>query len=342
MKRNEFIKSSAGLIAGGLALSSFANAVTTQDLGEKILPKALVPGDLIAITAPAGSIWNKAHIDKIEKLLHEQGFKTTLGKTVYEQDGYLAGNDELRATELMNFFNDKSVKGIVTMRGGWGCARILDRLDYNIIRANPKIIIGFSDITSLINAIYVRTGIITYHGPCGYSSWGDFTMNYVKKAIAIGTQYVMKNPADYVAELKTWVSGKAKGDLIGGNLTVLVSMIGTAYEPDWQHKILFLEEIGEEPYRVDRMLWQLKQRGVFLKINGLVLGSFKDCEPEEPEKSFALEEVFDQHFAQVQFPVYQGAAFGHIGPKFTLPIGVWAEMDADEFTLRTLERSVGI
>lgn len=342
MKRNEFIKSSAGLLAGGLALSSFTNPGAEPDLRDKILPKALVPGDLIAITAPAGSIWNKAHIDKIEKLLHEQGFKTTLGKTVYEQDGYLAGNDELRATELMDFFKDKSVKGIVTMRGGWGCARILDRLDYDIIRVNPKIIIGFSDITSLINAIYVRAKIITYHGPCGYSSWGDFTMTYVKKALAIGTPYVMKNPFDYAAELKTWVPGKATGELIGGNLTVVVSMVGTVYEPDWQQKILFLEEIGEEPYRVDRMLWQLKQRGVFEQIKGVVLGSFKDCEPEEPEKSFDLEQVFAQHFVKASFPVYQGAAFGHIGPKFTLPIGVLAEMDADEFTIKTLERSVGM
>ena len=117
-------------------------------------------------------------------------------------------------------------------------------------------------------------------------------------------------------------------------------MIGTDYEPDWNNKILFLEEIGEEAYRVDRMLWQLKQRGVFQKVNGVVLGSFRDCEAEEAEKSFSLQEIFDQHFVQVNFPVYQGATFGHLAPKFTLPIGIKAEMDADNFTIRTLEKSV--
>ncbi len=343
MKRSDFIKSSAGLVAGTTLLSSFTKADSDyQDaIKSSPLPRRLVKGDLVGITAPAGSIWNKAHIDKIEKLLHEQGFKTRLGKTLYEQDGYLAGNDNMRAAELMEFFEDKSVKAIVTMRGGWGCARILDLLDYDLIRNNPKIIIGFSDITSLINAIYRNSGLITYHGPCGYSSWGDFTMSQVTTALVIGKPFLLKNPTNYKDDLKTWIPGKSQGKLIGGNLTVMTSLIGTTHEPNWRDKILFLEEIGEEPYRVDRMLWQMKQSGVFNLINGLVLGSFKDCVPEEPHKSFSLDEVFSQHFSNAKFPVYQGAAFGHITPKFTLPIGVLAEMDADNFTIRTLDRSVG-
>ena len=340
MKRSEFIKSSAGLIAGSALLTSFSDGKSGYQDRTKIYPKALAKGDTIGITAPSGSIWNKWHIEKIEGILKAQGFKTRFGQTCYEQDGYLAGSDELRAAELMAFYEDKAVKGIVTMRGGWGCARILDRLDYETIRQNPKIIIGFSDITSLINAIYERAKVITYHGPCGYSSWGDFTMKHVKNILASGTPYTLRNPSDFRDDLKTWVSGKAQGVLIGGNLTVVVSMIGTAYEPYWPGKILFLEEIGEEPYRVDRMLWQMRQAGVFNEINGLVLGSFKNCEPEEPEKSFSLDEVFQQHFSNATFPVYQGAAFGHITPKFTLPIGVSAEIDANEFTIRTLERSV--
>jgi muramoyltetrapeptide carboxypeptidase len=300
----------------------------------------LVRGDLIGITAPSGSIWNKSHIDKIQGILHAEGFKTKLGKTLYEQDGYLAGNDKLRASELMDFYADKSIKAIVTMRGGWGCARILDQLDYELIRNNPKIIVGFCDITSLVNAIYKKTGVVTYHGPCGYSSWGDFTMKHVIASMVNGEPFTMVNPGNYKNDLKTWVSGKAKGNLIGGNLSVVVAMVGTEFEPNWKNSILFLEEIGEEPYRVDRMLWQMKQAGAFHQINGLVLGSFKNCEPEEPEKSFSLDQVFKQHFAEAKFPVYQGAAIGHIAPKFTLPIGVYSEIDADNFTIRTLERSV--
>jgi muramoyltetrapeptide carboxypeptidase len=226
------------------------------------------------------------------------------------------------------------------MRGGWGCARMLDLLDYQVIAANPKIIMGFSDITSLINAVYAKTGMITYHGPCGYSSWGDFTKKEVSKALLSGAPFKMKNPPENREVLRTLTSGTAEGRLVGGNLTVIQSMIGTEYEPNWNKKILFLEEIGEESYRVDRMLWQLKQRKVFDKISGLVLGSFKDCEPEEPEKSFSLDEIFMQHFLDCGFPVYQGASFGHLAPKFTLPIGVKAEMDASAQTITTLEKSV--
>lgn len=342
MKRSDFIKSGAGLIVGAAGLSSFATNQGVVEKRSKLIAKCMVPGDLVALTAPAGSIWNKSHIEKVEKILNDKGFKTVRGETLYMQEGYLAGSDEVRAKEFMDFIANKSVKAIVTMRGGWGCGRILDLLDYDVIRANPKIIMGFSDITSLINAIYTRTGLVTFHGPCGYSSWGDFTVDYVTYALVGGQSFRMKNPTDFVADLKTWVAGKATGELIGGNLTVITSIIGSRYEPKWDDKILFLEEIGEEPYRVDRMLWQLKQNNVFDKIKGLVIGSFKDCDPEEPEKSFSLAEVFEQHFTRLKIPVYQGAAIGHISPKFTVPIGVLAEMDATAFTITTLERCVEI
>ncbi|MBD3636208.1 MAG: LD-carboxypeptidase [Crocinitomicaceae bacterium] len=336
MNRRRFIYNTAGLAIGSYALTSLQPELTEPSKK----PKGLIKGDLIGITGPAGSIWNKAHITKIENKMSELGFATRLGQTLYEQDGFLAGNDEMRANEFMEMIEDTSVRAILTMRGGWGCARILDRLDYEVIAKNPKIIMGFSDITSLVNAIQTKTGLVTYHGPCGYSSWGDFTTSQVINSVVIGKPYTMKNPTDYTEDLKTWSSGKATGKLIGGNLTVISSMVGTSFEPNWNDKILFLEEIKEEPYRVDRMLWQLKQAGVYQKVSGIVLGSFRKCVPEEPEKSFSLEEIFEQHFKNVPFPVYQGASFGHITPKFTLPIGVMAEMDADAYTITTLEKSV--
>lgn len=336
MDRRKFILNSAGLAVGTYVLTSLQNE--TPLTVKK--PKGLIKGDLIGVTGPAGSIWNKAHITKIEGIMDELGFKTKMGQTLYEQDGFLAGDDDMRATELMDMFKDKSIRAILTMRGGWGCARILDKLDYDVIKANPKIIMGFSDITSLVNAIHVKTGLVTFHGPCGYSSWGSFTKDQVIKNLAVGEPFTMKNPADNLTDLKTWSSGKAKGRLIGGNLTVVVSMVGTDYEPDWNNRILLLEEIKEEPYRVDRMLWQLKQAGVFDQISGLVIGSFRKCTPEEPEKSFTLEQIFEQHFKDAKFPVYQGASFGHITPKFTLPLGILAEMDADAQTITILERIV--
>ncbi|OIQ37233.1 MAG: hypothetical protein BM555_01105 [Crocinitomix sp. MedPE-SWsnd] len=336
MKRRKFIKNSAGLAIGAYALSSFQDKIESPSKK----PKGLIKGDLIGITAPAGSIWNKAHVTKIERILADLGFRTIVGESNYLQEGFLAGSDEIRAKELMGMFQDKSIRAILTMRGGWGCARILDLLDYKVIAANPKVVMGFSDITSLVNAIYTKTGLVTYHGPCGYSSWGDFSTQQVVNCLVKGQPYTMKNPTNNLEDLKTWNSGTAQGKLVGGNLTVISSMIGTSFEPNWNDKILFLEEIKEEPYRVDRMLWQLKQAEVFHKINGVVLGSFRKCEPEEPEKSFSLDEIFKQHFTTVPFPVYQGASFGHIAPKFTLPIGVNVEMDADNFTIRTLEKSV--
>lgn len=337
MKRKEFIKRTAGLAAGSVLLSSFEQQ---QAVKPRLLPPRLEHGDTIALTAPSGSVWNKSHIRKIENLMSEWGFKTVVGDSCHQQDGFLAGNDQLRASEFMAYMEDKSIKALLTMRGGWGCARMLDLLDYETIAANPKIIMGFSDITSLINAIYAKTGMITYHGPCGYSSWGDFTKQEVTKALVSGDPFVMENPNENRGDLRTLTSGLAEGELIGGNLTVIQSMLGTDYEPNWKGKILFLEEIGEEPYRVDRMFWQLKQNGVFDQINGLVLGSFRDCETEEPEKSFSLNEIFMQHFLDARFPVYMGASFGHLAPKFTLPIGVRAEIDAGAQRIRTLEKSV--
>jgi len=336
MKRRQFIEKSGLLAMGSVALSSF-NLIESN---LTILPKSLKKGDTVALIAPAGSVFNKKHISKIETRLKGLGFKVIKGKTLYLQDGFLAGSDEVRVTELHSFFKNKSIKAIIAMRGGWGCARILDELDYQLIKENPKILMGYSDLTSLLIDIHNKTGLITYHGPVGYSSWKEFSTFNVFKTIVDGKPFVMKNPKSHTLDLKTLTSGKAKGQLIGGNLTVITSMIGTTHEPNWKGKILFLEETGEEPYRIDRMLWQLKQAQVFKQIKGLVIGAFTKCNPDEPEKSFSLAEVLDQHFKNTSFPVYKGAVIGHLVPKFTLPIGVMAEIDADNFTISTLEPSI--
>jgi muramoyltetrapeptide carboxypeptidase len=337
MKRRKFIKNASLLTVGAATLSSLSNIESNS---QKIIPKALRKGDTIALVAPAGAIFNSSHITKIEKRLAELGFKTVRGETLSQKEGYLAGSDDLRTNELHQFFKDKSVSAILAMRGGWGCARILDKLDYNLIKENPKIIMGYSDITSLLIAITTKTGLITYHGPVGYSSWKEFSTKEVFNVLVSGLKYSMTNPSEYKNDLTTLTKGVAQGELVGGNLTVLASMIGTNHEPNWHNKILFLEETGEEPYRIDRMLWQLKQANVFNEINGLVLGAFTKCEPEELEKSYSLAEVLDQHFKNTIFPVYKGATIGHIIPKFTLPIGLTAKMDADNFSITLLENAV--
>ena len=237
MRRRKFIKNVAGVSVASLVLPSFqANATSIHSApiaGYKVLPKGLLRGDTIAITGPAGAINDEYYVKRITNRLDELGFNYVLGATLTEKFGYLAGTDEFRAAEFMNYVKDDSIRAILTMRGGWGCARMLDLLDYELIAAKPKIIMGFSDITSLVNAINVKTGLVTYHGPCGYSTWTEFTTNYVTMATVVGTPFTMKNPGDYLKELKTLSGGKCQGELVGGNLTVMQALIGTPYEPNW-------------------------------------------------------------------------------------------------------------
>ncbi len=333
MRRRQFIiKTGMASVGSVLAGTSFLE----KQVNSRV-PVSLQLGDTIALSAPAGAVFSTKYIDSFESRLTQKGFKLIKGKSLYAQNGYLAGSDESRAKEINTFFADKAVKAIFTMRGGWGCNRILDLLDYNQISANPKVIMGYSDITSLLLAINKKTGLVTYHGPMGYSSWQSFSTQNVYEILIKGKKVALKNPENEHDQLFTLSGGSSKGELIGGNLTVLTSMIGSEYEPDWTNKILFLEETGEEPYRVDRLLWQLKLAGVYEKINGIVLGSFRKCEPEEPERSFSLDEVFNQHFKGLNKPVFGGASFGHTVNKFTLPIGINAEMDADRFRIQLMQ-----
>ena len=333
MKRRQFIKQSGALAAG----AALPHVVSIGESEKKRIPKSLKSGDTIAVTAPAGAVFSPHYIDAFEQKLKGFGFKVVKGKSLSAQEGYLAGCDQCRADEINDFFKDQSVHAIFTMRGGWGCSRILDLLDYEAILKNPKIVMGYSDITALIIAIQQKTGLVTFHGPMGYSSWKDFSSGQVYQTLVSGKKMKMTNPPEEQSQLKTLIPGKARGALIGGNLTVVSSLIGTTYEPNWNNKILCLEETGEEPYRIDRMLWQMKLAGVYDKINGVVLGSFKKCNPEEPEKSFSLQEVFDQHANMLNKPMYSGASFGHTINKFTLPIGIEASLDANNHTIELLE-----
>ena len=230
-----------------------------------------------------------------------------MGKTLTEKYGYFAGTDNLRAMELNELFINKNVNAIFCMKGGWGCARILDKLHYDTIKKNPKIIMGFSDITSLLIAINAKTGLVTYHGPVGNSGWNDFTVKYVKEILVDKAIVAYGYPEEHIDKPYTITAGKTKGILVGGNLTVLAGMIGSDYLPDWKNKILFLEETGEEPYRIDRMLTQLKLAGVLNNISGFVFGKCVKCEAEEPEKAFTLREVLEQHIKPLGIPAFWDA-----------------------------------
>jgi muramoyltetrapeptide carboxypeptidase len=336
--RRNFIKKAG---AAGLLLA-LPKAINTPYKTEKyparkiIKPLRLKPGSHIALTAPAGAIWDKNSIQKFKIHLLEAGYKVSEGKTLYEQQGYLAGSDDLRANELNEFFNDKNIHAVFCMRGGWGCARLFEKLDYTVIADNPKILLGFSDITSLLLAIYNKTGLVGFHGPTGNTTWNDFTKIYFKQTLieAALVKYLSQGQTKVINQ------GKTQGKLIGGNLSVFCSLVGTPYLPDCSGAILFLEEVEEEPFRIDRMFTQLKQAGILNRISGFVFGNCNKCLAEEPHKAFTFEEIIRQHISPLKIPAFIGADFGHTINKFTLPIGISATLDANLRLIKLNETAV--
>lgn len=328
-----------GLSILGTSCLSVKNDPQERTASGKIKPKALKKGEMVGICAPAGCVSDPGEVREFTDVLKDLGFKVRIGKNVGSRYGYFSAADEARAAEFMDLVKDPEVKGIFFVRGGWGCARILPFIDFEVIKANPKVIMGFSDITTLLNAITLKTGLITFHGPNGNASWNTRTMEYFHSLLFHGESHTFYNRQEDF-KIRTILGGIAEGELFGGNLTVISSMIGSEHLPDWEGKILFLEDLKEEPYRIDRMLTQLKLAGVLDKVEGIVLGAFRDCLAEEPDRAFTVEEVFDQHFKGLNKPVYANAQFGHVVNKFVLPVGTKVRINADKGTIQMLEGGV--
>lgn len=339
ISRRAFIPA-LGAVCIGASLPIKLDLPIHQEKRAAIKPNRLFANDLIAVCAPAGPLRDTSHADVFKNKLQSLGFRVVLGKNVKTTHGFFTATDQERADELMDFVRNPEVKAIVCMKGGWGCARILDKLDYELIRKNPKVIMGFSDITSLINAITMYSGLVTYHGPSGNSTWNDFSLEYIRKVLVHAEKVIYKKGPSTDDVITTHSPGIAEGELFGGNLSVLTAMIGTPYFPDPTGKIMFLEEVKEEPFRIDRMIVQLEQAGIIEKLNGIIIGKFRDCVAEEPDFSFTCEEIYKDHFSGLKIPVYSGAMIGHIVNKFTIPIGVRARMNADKGELELLEPSV--
>ncbi|MCH2225403.1 MAG: LD-carboxypeptidase [Crocinitomicaceae bacterium] len=336
MNRRSFIPLFGTALVGVSCLSLNDDVKDQAYRTTKILPNRLKKGDTIGIAASAGPIRSKKEVANFQRELELLGYKTKLGKNIYGQEGYFSADDVSRAEEFMELIQDDEVDAIFFIRGGWGCARLLELLDFEQIRMNPKIIMGFSDITTLLNAISCKTGIITFHGPGGNSTWNDYSITYIKNLLEKGEKILYQNSSTDLV-IKTYKSGNAIGELYGGNLSVISGLIGSKYLPDWKGKILFLEDVGEEPYRIDRMLTHLRLSGVFDKLNGIVLGNFRKCTPDEPNRSFTLEEVFEQHFSVSSIPVFYGSQIGHTRNKFTVPIGSRVEINAGLGTIQLLD-----
>lgn len=329
----------------GSLLSSEMTSVSPAP--QPIKPARLKAGDTVALVAPSGATATRFEIMLVKECMEALGFRVKLGQHVFDRYGYLGGKDEDRASDLMAQFADQEVAGIVAIRGGWGCARILPYLDFEIIKKNPKVLIGYSDITALLLAVYARTGLVTFHGPIGLDPWNSFTVNYFRRLIMEAEALVLENPlekGDYLVprenRVQTITPGLATGVLIGGNLSIISTLLGTAYVPSWQQAILFVEDINEEIYRVDRMLTHLRLAGVFNEIRGFIFGRCTDCNPGQGYGSLTLEQVLDDHIKPLGIPAWYGSMIGHIPLKFTLPLGIRARIDAIKGTIELLEPAV--
>lgn len=345
MKRKTFIKA-AGIASIGVMLPA-GTTYPMQSTPQRIKPPRLKSGDTLGLIAPGSYITGQELKDSI-KNLNEIGFNVVYTNNILSRNGYFAGSDKQRASEVNQMFNRKDVAGIVSVRGGYGCTRILPLLDFSVIRDNPKVFIGYSDITSLLYGIYKESGLVCFHGPVGTSTYNDYTVEYFRKILMNDNRdLILKNPIpesdDEAYKPYTIKDGVAKGELIGGNLSVVVSLIGTKYDIETNNKIIFLEEMEEDPYRIDRMLTQLRMAGKFDRAAGIALGIFKDCVPSEKssfESSFTLKEVLKNRLDDLNIPVVYGMSFGHIKNKFTIPLGIRAEMDASKQTITLLESAV--
>lgn len=303
-----------------------------------IKPPHLRVGDTVGLIAPAGIV-DAEDIAAAQRSLSGLSLKVKLGVHILDRYGYLAGKDSDRARDLNAMFTDKSVKAIIAMRGGWGCNRILPLLDYTSIRSHPKILMGYSDITSLLLAINARSRLITFHGPVATSSWNQFTLDYLQRILFHREAVTMQNSQNSEMQAQSIVGGKAKGKLLGGNLSVLSAMVGSPYLPSWHKSILFLEEIGEDVYRVDRMLTQLKNAGILNQIAGLIFGQCTNCSPGD-QPNFTLMQVLQDHLIPLGVPTWYGSMIGHIRDKFTIPVGGEVEINADTGTIQMLDAAV--
>ncbi|MBM7693063.1 muramoyltetrapeptide carboxypeptidase [Peribacillus deserti] len=292
-------------------------------------PKHLIKGDTVGIIAPA-SPPNQENLQRSLAFLKDLGLHVKFGRHVHNEYGYLAGSDDERLEDLHNMFKDKEVKAVICAGGGYGTGRIAASIDYKLIEQNPKIFWGYSDITFLHTAIYQRTGLATFHGPMLASDIGREEADDLSKASF--NQLFEPAPFTYsetMSSLETIVEGKAAGTIIGGNLSLLASTIGTPFEADTKDKILLIEDINEEPRAVDRMLNQLHMAGKLTEAAGFLLGDFNNCVPQR-EQSLSLEEVLDHYIKLAGKPAIKGFLIGHCSPHYAIPLGVTASMNTGE------------
>lgn len=348
--RRDFIKL-AGITAGiSLSLNPGISLADETDI-PIIKPPKLNQGDIVGLITPASPLFeaNQVIIEAREKM-ENLGYQVKLGKNVYKKWGYLAGTDEERLEDFHAMVKDPQVKAIIAVRGGYGSGRLLKYLDYTLIKENPKIIHGYSDITSLLIGIQKMTGLVTFHGPVAISTYTDYTKKYFYKALSnsdpIGEIEDVPYEANLQSSNRVWTirDGMGRGRLTGGNLTLIASLMGTPFEIDINNKILFIEEVGEEPQVLDRYLTQLDNAGKLEQCSGIVFDRMKSVHPDDFKSSYystlSKEEIIADRIKNYNMPACIGLSLGHIANKPTLPLGVECQLDATAGRLTILEGAV--
>ena len=337
MHRRNFIKNNSVL----LTTTVFPAIIASNKKPKKVKPPRLKKGDTVAMITP-GSFLDDEGLEKAVKNAEGLGCKVVLSKNIRKQYGFIAGTDEQRLEDLHWAFSDKKINAVWCARGGYGCSRLLPKINYNLIKKNPKILIGFSDVTALINAIYFKTGLITFHGPVAASEFTDFTKKHLEAVLMEGKErHEINLPTDeeLIEKPIKLNAKKIKGELAGGNLSLLAAMAGTPYAVDFNNKIALIEDIGEKPYRIDRMLTQLRQACNLNKACGIALGDFSDCDSDK-ENSLTLEQTLKDRLTFNGVPVGYRFPFGHTSNHCTLPIGIKVELDVENDKIILLESAV--
>lgn len=346
MTRRQFVSAaSSALFTAGISGRSLAAPAGRLPV---IKPARLKEGMTVGLVTPASNVPENEELLAAIELVESLGFHAKPSPNLYARTQYLAGTDEQRAGDLNTMFADPSVDAIFCVRGGYGSGRLLRHLDYNVIRDNPKVLMGYSDITALLNSINLLTGLMTFHGPIAGSNFSEYSLNQYRRVL------VDPSPETRIAEpppfetspgvvertnrLTPIVPGTAEGRLIGGNLSLVVTLMGTPYEPVFDDAILFLEDVSEPPYSVDRMLTHLWLTGKLERLAGVALGKFTDDDYDS--NTFSMEEVLRNRFEPLGIPTLRGLMIGHVDDQTVVPVGANARLDVEAGKLTLLENAV--
>lgn len=347
MNKRDFLRN-LGFGVGALTISQLANAEGYISNAKALLKgRVLKEGDTIGLIAPAGAIEDEESIIMAKEVFTYFGFSVKEGKHIRSRYGNLAGSDEQRLEDLHSMFADHSVQAIVCIRGGNGASRLLRQIDYDLIARNPKVLLGYSDVTALLLAFYAKVGLVSFHGVVGISTWSNYVAQLFKDQFFDNKLARFENPKksesqiiQYKDRIQTITPGVAEGVILGGNLTLLAGLCGSPYLPDFKDKILFVEEIDEKSDRLDRMFCQLMNSGVLSQIKGFIFGKCTNCGPSGGYGALTLEQMLNDYIKPLGVPAYSGAMIGHIADQFLMPVGVRARMDASLGTIEYLEKSL--